>query len=109
MVVNISSTVRVKAAFTRAILRVGGRLHLTADTQKAVGWRWLVINYPVDYNHTLHWDRLCDDCYNSLVIATSALLLHIVVMLIIRDVLQHCYKGSSYTPLPTRIEQDHHY
>ena len=28
-----------KAAFTRAILRVGGRLHLTADTQKAVGWR----------------------------------------------------------------------
>ena len=26
-----------KAAFTRAILRVGGPLHLTADTQKAVG------------------------------------------------------------------------
>ena len=84
MVVNISSTVSAPQA-------------------------WLVINYPVDYNHTLHWDRLCDDCYNSLVIATSALLLHIVVMLIIRDVLQHCYKGSSYTPLPTRIEQDHHY
>ena len=28
-----------KAAFTRAILRVGGRLHLTTDTQKTVGWR----------------------------------------------------------------------
>ena len=28
-----------KGAFTRAILRVGGLLHLTADTQKAVGWR----------------------------------------------------------------------
>ena len=26
-----------KAAFTQAILRVGGPLHLTADTQKAVG------------------------------------------------------------------------
>ena len=28
-----------KGAFTRAILRVGGLLHLTADTQKAVGQR----------------------------------------------------------------------
>ena len=28
-----------EAAFTRAILRVGGPLHLTRDTQKAVGWR----------------------------------------------------------------------
>ena len=54
MVVNISSTVSAPQA-------------------------WLVINYPVDYNHTLHWDRLCDDCYNSLVIATSALLLHTVL------------------------------
>ena len=61
MVVNIFSTVRVTLA-------------------------WLVINYPVDYNHTLHWDRLCDDYYNSLVIATSALLLHIYTIICLKSV-----------------------
>ena len=36
---SLASRLLNKAAFTRAILRVGGPLHLTADTQKAVGWR----------------------------------------------------------------------
>ena len=36
---NATKIAAIKAAFTRAILRVGGLLHLTADTQKAVEWR----------------------------------------------------------------------
>ena len=36
---NCQMQVMPKGAFIRAILRVGGLLHLTADTQKAVGQR----------------------------------------------------------------------